>query len=64
MENNLQFVMERLRNLYNDITLSNNEYIEKKSAEYGIKFDKDSIYAIKAGEMRGTIETLLYLFDK
>ena len=56
--------MERLRNLYNDITLSDNEYIEKKNAECGIKFDKDNMYAIKAGEMKGTIETLLYLFDK
>lgn len=64
MESNLKFVMERLRNLYNDITLSDNEYIEKKNAECGIKFDKDNMYAIKAGEMKGTIETLLYLFDK
>lgn len=58
----LEILKERLANLYNDLCLSNEEYIEKKKVECN-SYDIASAYAIKAGQARGTLDALLSLMN-
>lgn len=58
----LKILKERLTNLYNDLCLSNDEYIEKKKVECN-NYDIASAYAIKAGQAKGTLDALLYLMN-
>lgn len=51
----LEYVKERLTLAYNRVNVSNEEYITKRNDGTTV----DMVYAIKAGDLLGTIETLL-----
>ena len=60
---NLEDVAKRLRNLYTEISLSDEEYLEKKESEFNLKLEPNHIDAIRVGETKGTLEALLYLLE-
>lgn len=64
MNNKLEYIKERLSSIYKEISLPNEEYIEKKRKEYNLKLlDFDEAYMIKTAEVKGTIEALLLLLE-
>ena len=60
---NLEDVTKRLKNLYSEISLSDEDYLEKKSKEFDLKLEPNHADAIRVGEVKGTIEALLYLLE-
>ena len=60
---NLEDVTKRLRNLYTEISLSDEVYLKKKSEEFNLKLEDDEANNIRVGETKGTLEALLYLLE-
>ena len=56
----LEYVKERLTLAYNRVNVSNEEYIAKRNDGTTV----DMAYAIKAGDLLGTIEALLEYMNK
>lgn len=56
----LEYVKERLTLAYNRVNISNEEYIAKRNDGTTV----DMAYAIKAGDLLGTIEVLLELMNE
>jgi hypothetical protein len=60
---NLEDVTKRLKSLYNEISLSDEKYLEKKSKEFNLKLEYNEADAIRIGETKGTLKALLYLLE-
>ena len=55
----LEYVKERLTILFNEVNVSNEEYIKKRQKNFPVKIDVDLAYPMKAGELLGGIDAIL-----
>lgn len=60
----LEYVKERLTILFNEVNVSNEEYIKKRQKNFPVKIDVDLAYPMKAGELLGGIDAILDFLEE